>query len=55
MSDVPVNPIDLLDTLQRATDFYANVHAGGTVPLTGATMMFELLCVLADAVARGRG
>ena len=28
---------------------------GNITALTGATMMFELLCVLADAIARGRG
>ncbi len=32
--DVAVNPIDLMDTLQRIEDFFARVHASGTVPLS---------------------
>ncbi len=34
LGDVAVNPIDLMDTLQRIEDFFARVHAGGTVPLS---------------------
>jgi guanidinopropionase len=34
LGDVPVNPIDLEDTLGRVETFYAKVHAAGTVPLT---------------------
>jgi guanidinopropionase len=32
--DVPVNPLDLEDSLARITAFYANVRAAGAVPLT---------------------
>jgi len=34
LGDVPVNPIDLEDTLGRVEKFYAKVHAAGVVPLT---------------------
>lgn len=34
LGDVPVNPIDLHDTLARARDFYRRVHEAGAVPLT---------------------
>jgi guanidinopropionase len=34
LGDTSVNPIDLMDTLKRVEDFYAQVHAAGTVPLT---------------------
>jgi len=34
LGDVPVNPIDLEDTLGRVEKFYAKVHAMGVVPLT---------------------
>jgi len=34
LGDVPVNPIDLEDTLKRIEDFYAPVHAAGTVTLS---------------------
>jgi len=34
LGDVPVNPIDLMDTLGRIQEFYQKVHAAGTMPLT---------------------
>ena len=34
LGDVPVNPIVLEDTLQRIEDFFARVHAAGTLPLS---------------------
>ncbi len=34
LGDASVNPIDLMETLQRVEDFYAPIHAAGTVPLT---------------------
>ncbi len=34
LGDTSVNPIDLMDTLQRVRDFFATVHAAGTTPLT---------------------
>jgi guanidinopropionase len=33
VGDAPVNPVDLLDTLQRVEDFVAKVHAKGMLPL----------------------
>ena len=33
LGDTSVNPIDLMDTLERVEDFFAMVHAAGTVPL----------------------
>ena len=34
LGDTGVNPIDLMDTLKRVEDFYAEVHGAGTLPLT---------------------
>ena len=34
LGDASVNPIDLMETLQRVEDFYTPIHAAGTVPLT---------------------
>ncbi len=34
LGDTSVNPIDLMDTLQRVEDFYTAVHAANTVPLS---------------------
>ena len=34
LGDTSVNPIDLMDTLKRVEEFFARVHAAGTVPLT---------------------
>jgi hypothetical protein len=34
LGDASVNPIDLLDTLKRVEDFFAEIHAAGTIPLT---------------------
>jgi guanidinopropionase len=34
LGDTGVNPIDLMDTLRRVEEFFARVHAAGTVPLT---------------------
>jgi len=56
LGDVPVNPIDLQDTLQRATDFYSRVHAGGAVPLTaGGDHLGSLPALRAVAAERPVG
>ena len=34
LGDASVNPIDLLDTLKRVEDFFAEIHAAGTIPLS---------------------
>ena len=34
LGDAPVNPIDLMDTLDRIEKFYAKVHAAGALPLS---------------------
>lgn len=34
LGDASVNPIDLLDTLKRVEDFFVEIHAAGTIPLT---------------------
>ncbi len=34
LGDTSVNPIDLMDTLQRVEDFYAAIHNANTVPLS---------------------
>jgi guanidinopropionase len=33
LGDAPVNPVDLMDTLQRVEGFVAQLHAKGVVPL----------------------
>jgi len=34
LGDVPVNPIDLRDTLERVESFYRRIHEAGAAPLT---------------------
>jgi len=34
IGDAPVNPIDLLDSLQRIEGFYRRIHAAGAIPLS---------------------
>jgi len=34
LGDVPVNPVDLLDTIERVGAFYADIHKAGVIPLT---------------------
>ncbi len=34
LGDAPVNPCDVADTLARIEQFYARIHAAGTVPLS---------------------
>jgi guanidinopropionase len=34
LGDVPVNPIDLFDTLKKVEDYYTRLHAAGILPLT---------------------
>jgi len=53
LGDVPVNPVDLEDTLQRVEAFYARVHAAGIVPLTAGGDHLISLPIL-RAIARDR-
>ena len=34
LGDVPINPIDLMDSLQRIEDFYRPIHEAGVIPLS---------------------
>lgn len=34
LGDASVNPIDLMDTLNRVTDFFSRMHSNATLPLT---------------------
>lgn len=34
LGDASVNPVDLIDTLERVGEFYKDVHAAGVMPLT---------------------
>ena len=34
LGDVPVNPVDLLDTIERVGEFYKGIHEAGVIPLT---------------------
>lgn len=56
LGDVPVNPIDLHDTLDRATQFFERVHAAGAVPLTaGGDHLGSLPALRAVAAQRPVG
>ncbi len=34
LGDVPVNPVDLMDTIERVGEFYTELHKAGVIPLT---------------------
>lgn len=53
LGDASVNPIDLLDTLQRVEDFFARMHAEGTAPLTAGGDHLITLPVM-RAIAKDR-
>ena len=53
LGDTGVNPIDLADTLQRVEDFFARVHAAGTVPLAAGGDHLLTLPIM-RAIARER-
>ena len=56
LGDTGVNPIDLLDTLQRVEDFFARVHGAGTVPLAaGGDHLITLPIMRAIAKERPLG
>lgn len=46
IGDVPVNPIDLQDTLKRAEKFYRRLQRNGTVPLTAGGDHLSTLPIL---------
>lgn len=63
LRDFTVNPAVLLDSLVRGlqgldligadvVEVSPPFYPSGNTAMVGATMMFEILCVLADAVAR---
>jgi len=53
LGDVPVNPIDLHDTLERVTAFYRHVHESGAAPLTAGGDHLGTLPIL-RGIARER-
>ncbi len=53
LGDTSVNPIDLMDTLRRVEEFYARIHAAGTVPLTAGGDHLITLPIM-RAIARSR-
>ena len=53
LGDTSVNPIDLMDTLNRVEDFFAKVHAAGTLPLTAGGDHLITLPIL-RAIAKER-
>jgi guanidinopropionase len=53
MGDTPVNPVDLMDTLQRVEAFFAQLHAKGMVPLAAGGDHLITLPVM-RAIARDR-
>lgn len=53
LGDVPVNPIDLRDTLERAEAFYRGVHDAGAAPLTAGGDHLGTLPIL-RGIARER-
>lgn len=53
LGDVPVNPIDIRDTLGRAGDFFRRIHEAGAVPLTAGGDHLGTLPIL-RGIARDR-
>jgi guanidinopropionase len=53
LGDTSVNPIDLNDSLRRVEDFFAGVHAAGTIPLTAGGDHLITLPIM-RAIARDR-
>jgi guanidinopropionase len=53
LGDAPVNPIDLMDSLQRIERFFAKVHAAGALPLSAGGDHLITLPIL-RAIARER-
>ena len=53
LGDVPVNPIDLEDTLARVEKFYRRVHDAGVIPLTAGGDHLITLPIM-RAIARER-
>ncbi|MCW5773293.1 MAG: agmatinase [Rhodospirillaceae bacterium] len=53
LGDTPVNPVDLLDSLQRIEGFYRALHAAGIVPLSAGGDHLVTLPIL-KALGRGR-
>ena len=51
LGDVPVHPIDIADSLQRATEFYSAVCRAGAVPLTAGGDHLGTLPVLRGVAA----
>ncbi|MBO9447261.1 agmatinase [Ruegeria sp. R14_0] len=53
LGDVAPNPVDIEDTLNRVTDFYAALHAKGITPLTAGGDHLTTLPVLRALAANG--
>ncbi|WP_170468949.1 agmatinase [Ruegeria arenilitoris] len=53
LGDVAPNPVDIEDTLNRVTDFYATLHAKGITPLTAGGDHLTTLPVLRALAANG--
>ncbi len=53
LGDAPVNPVDLLDTLEKVEAFYREVHQAGIVPLSAGGDHLITLPVM-RAICRGR-
>ena len=53
LGDVPVNPIDLEDTLKRVEAFYSKVHEAGVIPLSAGGDHLVTLPIM-RAIARDR-
>ena len=51
--DVPVNPVDLMDTLGRVEKFFARVHEAGAIPLSAGGDHLITLPIM-RAIARAR-
>lgn len=53
LGDVPVNPVDLHETLQRVEDYYGRVHAAGILPLTAGGDHLITLPIMRALAAAG--
>ena len=54
LGDVSVNPVDLMDTLERVGAFYTDLHAAGVKPLTAGGDHLIMLPVMRGIVEAGR-
>ncbi len=53
LGDVPVNPLDIADTLKQVSGFYADLHAAGAAPITAGGDHLVTLPILRGIASQG--